>query len=54
MAPKKITVRGVGGVKLSSDNEYEKWLTKNEVQCLLDNDYDQVGGFESLVDGGTY
>ena len=51
---KKITVHGVGGVKLSSDAEFDKWLSKKGVECLLDHDGDEVVGFASLVDGGTY
>jgi hypothetical protein len=54
MAPKKITVHGVGGVKLSNDTELDKWLDKKEVECLVDTEGDEVGGFCSLAQGGTY
>jgi hypothetical protein len=54
MAPIRITVEGVGGVKLSSNDELGRFLEKKKVQCLIDSDGDQVYGFDSLVDGGTY
>ena len=54
MATKRITVNGVGGIKLSNDAEFDKWLGMQSVACLLDNDGDQVLGFQSLVTGGTY
>jgi len=54
MASKKITVDGVGGVKLSNDNEFYFWLSKKHVESLVDSEGDEVVGFESLTDGGTY
>ena len=55
MPPKKrIAVEGVGGVKLSNDDELDKWLNKKSVECLRDSDGDENVGFESLVDGGKY
>jgi hypothetical protein len=54
MAPIRITVEGVGGVKLSSNDELGRFLENKKVQCLIDSDGDQVYGFDSLVDGGTY
>jgi hypothetical protein len=54
MAPTKITVDGVGGVKLSNDSELDKWLNKKEVECLVDSKGDEVGGFDTLVNGGKY
>ena len=54
MATKRITVNGVGGIKLSNDAEFDKWLGMQSVACLLDNDGDQILGFQSLVTGGTY
>lgn len=54
MATKRITVNGVGGIKLSNDAEFNKWLGMQSVACLLDDDGDQVLGFQSLVTGGTY
>lgn len=53
MAPKKITVDGVGGVKLSSESGYNNWLQRQGVIALIDTDNCQTD-FESLVDGGTY
>jgi hypothetical protein len=47
-------VEGVGGVKLSSNDELGRFLENKKVQCLIDSDGDQVYGFDSLVDGGTY
>ena len=49
----RIIVDGIGGVKLVSEQGYEKWLKKNQRMCLLDSDGDQID-FESLVDGGKY
>ena len=54
MAPIKITVEGVGGVKLSTDAELDKWLAMKQAQCLIGSDGYQVIGFASLEDGGTY
>ena len=54
MAPIRITVEGVGGVKLSTDAALDKWLGIMKVQCLVDSDGDKVVDFDSLVDGGTY
>lgn len=54
MAPIRITVEGVGGVKLSTEKEFDKWLKSEGVKCLLDDDNDKIIGFESLVDGGRY
>jgi hypothetical protein len=55
---KKITVEGVGGViggvKLSTDAELVRWLSKMGVDCLRDRDGDEVVGFASLVNGGVY
>ena len=53
MAPIKITVEGIGGVKLSSENGYNNWLQRHGVVSLIDADNYQAD-FESLVDGGTY
>ena len=53
MAPKKITVDGVG-LKLSNDRELVRWLHNKKVQCLIDSDGDEIGGFETLEDGGEY
>ena len=50
----RIIVKGVGGVKLSNDAELDKWLGIQSVACLLDDDGDQVLGFQSLAPGGTY
>ena len=55
MSPtKKITVEGVGGVKLSSDAALDKWLGNKGVECLLDEEGDEVVDFESLVHDRTY
>ncbi|KAG7338768.1 serine/threonine protein kinase-like protein [Nitzschia inconspicua] len=54
MAPIRIDVEGVGGVKLTTDAELDKWLTKMGVDALLDSDGDQVVGFATLVDGSRY
>eukprot|EP00339_Tiarina_fusa_P003020 CAMPEP_0117010082 /NCGR_PEP_ID=MMETSP0472-20121206/8983_1 /TAXON_ID=693140 ORGANISM="Tiarina fusus, Strain LIS" /NCGR_SAMPLE_ID=MMETSP0472 /ASSEMBLY_ACC=CAM_ASM_000603 /LENGTH=304 /DNA_ID=CAMNT_0004712537 /DNA_START=75 /DNA_END=989 /DNA_ORIENTATION=+ len=54
MAPIRITVEGVGGVKLSTDAALDKWLENKKVQCLIDSDGDEVVDFDSVVDGGTY
>ena len=40
MAPIRIIVEDVGGVKLSSDAELDKWLENKKVQCLIDGDGD--------------
>ena len=53
MAPKKITVEGVG-VKLGHEAALDKWLKGKGHRCLLDSDGYEVVDFESLVDGGTY
>ena len=49
----KIEIEGVGGVKLFSEDGYEKWLRKKNVGYLLDSEGDQVD-FEGLAEGGTY
>ena len=49
----RIIVEGVGGVKISSEERYEKWLARNGRQCLLDSDGDQID-FGFLVEGGSY
>ena len=54
MAPIRINVEGVGGVKLTTDAELDKWLTNQGVDALLDSDGDQVVGFATLVDGSRY
>eukprot|EP00978_Attheya_sp_CCMP212_P021676 scaffold63644_cov46-Attheya_sp.AAC.1 len=54
MAPKRIAVDGVGGVKLSNDNELDKWLNKKGAGCLIDREGDEIVGFESLMNGGEY
>ena len=54
MAPIRITVEGVGGVKLSTDAGFDKLLTRYGVNSLLDIDGDQIVGFESLIESGTY
>jgi len=54
MAPIRIAVEGVGGVKLSHNAALDKWLENKKVQCLIDSDGDEVVDFDSLVDGGTY
>lgn len=54
MAPIRIIVESVGGVKLSTDAALDKWLENKKVQCLIDSDGDEVVDFDSLVDGGTY
>ena len=54
MTPIRITVEGVGGVKLSTDAALDKWLGKKKVKCLIDSDGDEVVDFDSLVDGGEY
>ena len=51
MAPIKITVEGVGGVKLSTDAALDKWLENKKVQCLIDSDGDEVVDFGTLNDG---
>lgn len=53
MVTKKITVGGTG-IKLSHDADVEKLLDRKGVQCLVDSDGDEIFGFESLEDGGTY
>jgi len=53
MAPKKITVEGVG-VKLSSNDDLRTWLERRGVLSLVDNDGDEVGGFDTLEQGGEY
>ena len=53
MTTKKITVDGVGGVKLSSENGYNSWLQRQGVVALIDADNCQTD-FKSLDDGGTY
>ena len=50
----KITVEGVGGVKLSTDAGLVRWLSRKGVDCLRDSDGDEVVDFESLEDGGRY
>jgi len=50
----RIIVKGVGGVKLASEEGYHNWLKRQGVVCLLDNDGDQVVDFQSLAPGGTY
>mmetsp|Transcript_9811 Transcript_9811/g.14439 ORF Transcript_9811/g.14439 Transcript_9811/m.14439 type:complete len:114 (-) Transcript_9811:799-1140(-) len=50
---KKITVNGVDKVKLSSEYSYHKWLERQGVTSLLDNENYQVD-FESLVTGENY
>ena len=54
MAPIRINVEGVGGVKLTTDAELDKWLSKQGVDALLDSDGDQVVGLATLVDGSRY
>ena len=54
MATIRITVKGVGGVKLSNDAELDKWLGTQSVACLIDSDGDQVVGIQSLAPGDTY
>ena len=53
MAPKKITVEGTG-IKLSRDGELIQLLDRNGVKCLIDSDGDEIFGFDSLENGGTY
>ena len=53
MASKRIIV-GVGGVKLSSDGDLERFLEKKNVECLIDSDGDAVYGFDTLENGGKY
>ena len=53
MTTKRITVDGFG-VKLSSNDGLRFLLESRGGQSLLDNDGDEVGGFDSLVDGGKY
>ena len=38
MPLKKLTVEGVGGVKVSNDNELDKWLNKHKIDFLLDGE----------------
>jgi hypothetical protein len=45
MPTKKIAVDGVGRVKLSNDNEPDKWLIKKEVDCLVDSKGYEIAGF---------
>ena len=52
MAAKRITSAGVGGVKLSSDDDLGNWLGRQGVQSLIENDGDKVGGFNVIEQGG--
>ena len=52
--PIRITVEGVGGVRLSNDAELERWLGKKGVECLINEEGDEVVGFASLAAGGKY
>mmetsp|Transcript_153 Transcript_153/g.251 ORF Transcript_153/g.251 Transcript_153/m.251 type:complete len:123 (+) Transcript_153:3-371(+) len=52
MAPKKITVEGVGGVKLSINSEYKDWLNRRGLLCLKDSDECEIADFQSRLDGG--
>lgn len=54
MSLKKIIVEGVGNVLLSDQTEYKDLLNTEGVKCLLDSGRNRVGGFASLVDGGSF
>jgi len=54
MAPIRIKVEGVGGVKLNGNEDLRAWLERRGVQSLVDSDGDHVGGFATLVDGSRY
>ena len=54
MATKRIVVEGIGGVKLSSDAEFDNWLKRKGVACLIDDEGDEIGGFGTLVNGSSY
>jgi serine/threonine protein kinase len=55
MAPtKRIVVKDVGGVKLSSNEGLQKLLENKNVESLIDDEGDMVLDFESLEDGGNY
>ena len=50
----RIIVKGVGGVKLASEEGYQNLLKRQGVACLLDDEGDQVMDFQSLAPDGTY
>lgn len=54
MAPIRITVEGVGGVKLSTNAGLDKLLKNKNVQSLIDSNGDEVVDFDSLVERVTY
>ena len=53
MALKRIIVDG-GGVKLRSNDDLRLWLERQGVRSLVDNEGDEVGGFDTLQPGGEY
>ena len=53
MEGKQITVDGKP-LLLSNQQEYNGYINRKGVECLEDTNGIEIGGFASLVPGGTY
>ena len=54
MASKKITVDSNRKVALGSNGDYQQWLDREGVKCLIDNEGYEIPGYDLLVNGERY